>query len=452
MSIGLYLAETGICSKCYLSLTKPGDRIGQWLPEDHRIHEDWLAGIVKEVDDNPKRELHPTLQEFKELIERNSRVYMLFQSMLQEVPAKKPYTNSPTGHPQIRDYRHLLQVLNHILTSAPSWNDYSHRVGLVGLPINAILDWPMGTPSGFAAFLDPDINAMIKKVLDAWGKYLRSPESASVLDSSPAGWFGEHGVRVLTTVANINATSHSFEELFECDPQAPNYGYKSWDDFFTRGFREGMRPVASPDNARVIANACESQPYNVTMNANARDQFWLKGQPYSVLDILAHDSLAELFVGGTIYQAFLNALSYHRWHAPVTGTVVKAYVVPGTYYSEPLFEGLGDRNAQGIDMANEVISQGYLTAMATRALIFFEADDPIVGLIVFVGIGMAEVSTCEITVQSGQRVNKGDQIGMFHFGGSTHCLLFRKGVHVDEFPTPGRDENVPVRGKLAVVS
>lgn len=377
---------------------------------------------------------------------------MLFQAMLQEVPAKKPYANSPTGHPQIRDYHHLLQVLNHILTSAPSWNDYSHRVGLVGLPINAIFDWPMGTPSGFAAFIDPDINAMIKKVLDAWGEYLRSPESASVLDTSPAGWFGEHGVKGLTTVANVNATSHAFDEMFVCDPQAPNYGYRSWDDFFTRVFREGIRPVASPDNARVIANACESQPYKVSMNAKARDQFWMKNQPYSVLDMLAHDPLAESFVGGTIYQAFLNALSYHRWHAPVTGTVVKAYVVPGTYYSEPLFEGLGDRNAQGIEMANEVISQGYLTALATRAIIFFEADDPVVGLIVFVGVGMAEVSTCEITVQAGQRVNKGDQIGMFHFGGSTHCLLFRKGVRVNEFPTPGQENNVPVRCKLAVVS
>ena len=35
------------------------------------------------------------------------------------------------------------------------------------LPINALLDWPMGTPSGHTMFLDPDINAMLKKVLNA---------------------------------------------------------------------------------------------------------------------------------------------------------------------------------------------------------------------------------------------------------------------------------------------
>jgi phosphatidylserine decarboxylase len=69
----------------------------------------------------------------------------------------------------------------------------------------------------------------------------------------------------------------------------------------------------------------------------------------------------------------------------------------------------------------------------------------------FVGIGMDEVSTCDITVREGQKLKKGEQLGMFHFGGSSHCLVFREGVKVEGFPQPGRQENVPVRGQLAVV-
>lgn len=65
---------------------------------------------------------------------------------------------------------------------------------------------------------------------------------------------------------------------------------------------------------------------------------------------------------------------------------------------------------------------------------------------------MVEVSTCDITVKKGDHVRKGDELGMFHFGGSTHCLLFRKGVKVDGFPEPGLKNNVPVRGELARVS
>lgn len=208
-----------------------------------------------------------------------------------------------------------------------------------------------------------------------------------------------------------------------------------------------------PENDDVIANACESKVFNISKHAKLRDHFWIKGQPYSVLDMLGHDPLSDKFAGGTVYQAFLSALSYHRWHAPVSGTVKKAFVVDGTYFSEPLFEGLGDPTNQDIDKGGISVAQGYLTALATRAIIFIEADNPAIGLMAFIGVGMDEVSTCEITVKEGQHIKKGDQTGMFHFGGSSHVLLFQKHVELefDREVHPGRSANVPVRGKLATV-
>jgi phosphatidylserine decarboxylase len=168
--------------------------------------------------------------------------------------------------------------------------------------------------------------------------------------------------------------------------------------------------------------------------------------------MLARDPWASQFVGGTIYQAFLSALSYHRWHSPVSGVVKKRYVIPGTYYSEPLYDDFTD--TESADPLGESTSQGYITAAATRGVVFIEADNPKIGLIALLFVGMAEVSTSEITVKEGQRVEKGDQLGMFHFGGSTHCLMFREGVDVTGFPESqeeGRTVNVPVRGRLAVV-
>lgn len=210
--------------------------------------------------------------------------------------------------------------------------------------------------------------------------------------------------------------------------------------------------MASPDDDAVIANACESKVFNVAHGVKLRDTFFNKGQPYSLLDMLDHDALAPRFVGGTVYQAFLSALSYHRWHAPVSGTVRRARVVDGTYFSEPLFEGVGDPGVKDIDRRGISVAQGYLSALAARAIIIFEADNPAIGLVAFIGIGMDEVSTCDITVAEGQHVRKGDEIGMFHFGGSSHCLLFRDGVKLKGLPAVGRAANVPVRGKLADVT
>lgn len=73
----------------------------------------------------------------------------------------------------------------------------------------------------------------------------------------------------------------------------------------------------------------------------------------------------------------------------------------------------------------------------------------------FIAVGMAEVSTCEITVFDGQHVEKGQQIGMFHFGGSSHCLVFRKDVNLTfdlHGQTPGlHSDNIHVKAKIATV-
>jgi phosphatidylserine decarboxylase len=39
---------------------------------------------------------------------------------------------------------------------------------------------------------------------------------------------------------------------------------------------------------------------------------------------------------------------------------------------------------------------------------------------------MAEVSSCITTVNIWDHVNKGDQIGHFEFGGSSHAIIFEK--------------------------
>ncbi|KAL2262501.1 hypothetical protein VTK26DRAFT_1134 [Humicola hyalothermophila] len=428
------------------------ERPGDWLPVDHRIHRAWLGQAVDHIDKHGEKELIPVLKEFKQLIEDNPRIYMYFSEMWDEIPNKPPYQRDPTGSSQIRDYHHMLQVLNHVFGAAPEWTDAAAEVGMVGVPMCAIFDYAMGTPSGHAAFLDPDVNRMLKKILNEWGEYLKSPGSAAVLGNHRAGWFGEVGYKDLMEVANApGQTLFRFEEMYQCDPSKKHYGYKSWDDFFTRKVHDSARPVASPGDDNVIANCCESRVYNIGRNAKLRDKFWIKGQPYSVVDMLGNDPLAREFGGATIYQAFLSALSYHRWHAPVSGTVRRCFVRDGTYFSEPLSESTVGGGGGEIDTAGLQAAQGYISALATRAIFFIEADNPAIGLVAFIAVGMDEVSSCEITVKEGQHLRKGDETGMFHFGGSSYCLLLRKGVKVSGFPEVGKTDNVPVRGRLAVV-
>jgi phosphatidylserine decarboxylase len=408
-------------------------RVGEWLPSDQAFLDKWLQGMIQKTHAE-SRALHPVIADFQHLIESDADIFMLFNQMFEQVPKKPPYNKDPTGKPQVRSYPHMLQLLNTIMTHAPEFD----RSGLVGCPINTIFDWSMGTAAGFAAFLNGRVNAQLKQVLNAWGRFLSSSASAYVLNQDPRrGWFGADALKDMP----------NFDDSYKCDPSQPHRGFKSWDDFFTRELRPQARPVSMPDDDAVVVNACESAPYRIARHVKQYDRFWIKSQPYSIAHMLAHDTLAPLFVGGTVYQAYLSPLSYHRWHSPVNGTVLKAYVRDGTYYSETPCEGF--------DPAGPNDSQGYITAVATRALIFIEADNPDIGLMCVMPVGMAEVSTCQLTAYEGQRVRKGEPIGMFHFGGSTHCLIFRPGVNV-EFDLHGRtpglhSKNIPVNSRIATV-
>lgn len=416
---------------------------------------------MKKCDEDPKsKHFHPVINEFQDLLETNTRLYLLVTEMFDEVPKKDPYNKGPSGKRIVRGYKHMLQVMNHLLTVPPSWSDQPNKIGLIAKPIYALFDWPMGTSSGFSFFLDPHINAMLKKVLTVWGEFLQSEDSASCLDEVKTGWFGATAFKELTETGNLyGKTDFKFHELYQCpDSSAKRHGFTSWDHFFTREFQWEKRPVAEPNDQNIIANCCESQPYRLAHNVAYRDKFWTKGMPYSVADILQHDESTDQFVGGTIYQAFLSALSYHRWHTPVDGVIKKIVYVPGTYYSEPLFEDFsGNQNSNGEGgpaLAGISYAQAYITAVATRVNIYIEADNPAIGLCCVVQVGMSEVSSCEVTVKEGEKVKKGQEIGMFHFGGSTFCLLFRKGVEVKGLPDPERenwDRNVPVRSKLGEV-
>lgn len=75
---------------------------------------------------------------------------------------------------------------------------------------------------------------------------------------------------------------------------------------------EHLIQVVNADDPDSIANACESAPFRIAHDLPMKAKFWIKGQPYSLIDLLHNDPLTSEFVGGTLYQAFLSALSYHR--------------------------------------------------------------------------------------------------------------------------------------------
>ncbi|PXF46480.1 Phosphatidylserine decarboxylase proenzyme [Gracilariopsis chorda] len=389
----------------YLNLPKANSLL---LLKSHVYTTPIVKKLLKKLDENPDTEVHPAVLAFQQLIETDAALYQDAVDMFRQVPLK--YASNPEAGFRPTSYEHMSKLINAIIRSPPMFEESI----FAGCPLASLLDACCGTAAGVNFFRNPKVNSALKDILSAWGAYLSSAESLLAFEAEPMGG-GWSSPRALAMI--------DMSQYVQPDADALGWGYASWNDWFCRKFKEGKRPVAAEDDDSIITNACESTPVSLQTNVQMKSRFWLKRQPYSLSFMLNDDELAKEFEDGTVYQAYLDSCDYHRWHAPVSGTIKKTVLVPGTYFSEGLWD-CGEE--EGADFW-----QGYVSHVATRALIFMEAKNKNIGFVAVVAVGMGEVSSTVVTVKQGQTVRKGDELGHFQFGGSTHCVVFQKEVIAD---------------------
>jgi phosphatidylserine decarboxylase len=109
-----------------------------------------------------------------------------------------------------------------------------------------------------------------------------------------------------------------------------------------------------------------------------------------------------------------------------------------------------DAESAGFDDTAATYSQFYETAVNTRGLVFIQSDDPNIGMVCVVPIGITEISSVKISVSVGAKLKKGDELGWFSYGGSAMALVFEPGA-IDRFTVPNRsggdnpDSGPPIR-------
>ena len=118
--------------------------------------------------------------------------------------------------------------------------------------------------------------------------------------------------------------------------------WTSFNEFFSRKINPDLRPIAAPDDPTVIACPADctfSGQWNIHDKSTVQfrePDVNLKGVPWSIKQLLDDGShnFHPLFSGGIFTHAFLNTTNYHRLHAPVSGKVIHAKVIPGLCYLE----------------------------------------------------------------------------------------------------------------------
>ena len=358
----------------------------------------------------------PTGEALAQQIQASGVLRMLVTEMIDEVPADKRV---------IENVSELLDHLDFITRLAPRWE--SDPTKRVFFPMSALFAEMMMDRAGEDAFRYPPFNDAIRAILGAWCRYLDSEASRHVLNTGLNGW--------------LSPAAYQYNQLQEFvipDPSAPYWGWASYNAFFHREIKAAERPIAAPNDPKVIVSPNDGTLYRIATNVQAEDSFWLKGEPYSLRDMLGGTKYLGRFVGGYVFQSYLSGADYHRFHAPVDGTVLDAAVVNGLMFSNLVNDISG------------VASQAYYTAVNTRGLTFIQADDPAIGVVCVMPVGITEISSMTLTARPGSHVQKGEQLGFFSFGGSTVAVLF-EGRAIKKFLVSAPPDH-PLAGRQPVTA
>ncbi|ACB36502.1 phosphatidylserine decarboxylase [Leptothrix cholodnii SP-6] len=105
--------------------------------------------------------------------------------------------------------------------------------------------------------------------------------------------------------------------------------YTSFNAFFTRALRPGVRPLANADLICPVDGAISQ------LGAIEGDQiFQAKGHRYSSTALLGGDAvLAAQYTNGHFATIYLSPRDYHRIHMPCDGRLLRMIHVPGALFS-----------------------------------------------------------------------------------------------------------------------
>ena len=203
--------------------------------------------------------------------------------------------------------------------------------------------------------------------------------------------------------------------LDEC---AQTDGWESFDAFFTRALKAGVRPIDGDPNVAV-------SPADGRVDSFGRIEegstFTVKGRPYRVEELVGSREEAARYAGGAGCVVYLSPRDYHRVHAPVDGDVRHVRSMPGDYFP---VNAIGMRHVPDLFVRNRRVAIAIDTTTLGRVTLVMVAAI-VVGRITVSGVEARDVPIGEITLDPPRKVRKGDEVGMFHLG-STVVVLIEK--------------------------
>ena len=181
--------------------------------------------------------------------------------------------------------------------------------------------------------------------------------------------------------------------------------FENFNAFFCRKLHPSARPIGeglvSPADGKLLAFE----------HIDELRAFFVKGQAFNLKRFLGNEALAERYAKGSLLIIRLAPHDYHRYHFPYAGQAEEAQQILGRYYSVSPYALA--RNFVKVFCENK------------RAYSILKTADR--GDILLAPVGATMVGSIHFSYPPNARLEKGQEMGYFAFGGSTVVMLLEPG-------------------------
>lgn len=185
------------------------------------------------------------------------------------------------------------------------------------------------------------------------------------------------------------------------------FAFKNFNDFFYRALKPGARPIAPGERVAVLPADGRHLAFQ---NVDGAAGFYAKGQRFDLKSFLGDEALAAEFAGGSMLISRLCPVDYHRFHFPIGGVPGEPRLINGWLYS-----------------VSPIALRRNLAYLWENKRMVTLIESPVFGRVALVEIGATMVGSILQTFTAGRAVAKGDEKGLFKFGGSCVVTLFTAG-------------------------
>lgn len=184
----------------------------------------------------------------------------------------------------------------------------------------------------------------------------------------------------------------------------PPSSFPHFNAFFYRALKPDARPL--PQNNALAVFPADGR-HLVFPDLSRVEGVFVKGQNFSLPDLLASNSEAEDYRQGSLILSRLCPVDYHRFHFPFAARVGAPRHLPGFLYSVSPF-ALRRR----------------LDFLHLNKRVIIPLHSPQFGTVLMIPVGATCVGGIHFSFSPGEEVTRGQEAGYFSFGGSSVILLF----------------------------